>query len=107
MGLCQLQMTEMVVLGLNDIQFIEYESEEVLIDRLTGDVKPPNSFGCRILELCKSSGLRVCNGRFGQESGKINGSSIIDYLLMSHNFAYNCIRNFKVCDFNTFSHTVI
>ena len=93
---------------LDDIQFLGYESDDILCDRLSEDLKSPNSFGCRILELCKSSSLRICNGRFGQDSSKItfsnkNGSSIIDYLLMSHDCLYNCIKNFKVCDFNTYS----
>ena len=85
---------------LDDIDFLEYEKDELLVNRLTEDLKSPNSFGCRILELCKSSGLRICNGRFGQDSSKItfsnkNGCSIIYYLLMSHDSLYNCIKNFN------------
>ena len=88
---------------LDDIDFLEYEK-----DRLTEDLKSPNRFGCRILELGKSSGLIICNGRFDQDSSKItfsnkNGCSIIYYLLMSHDSLYNCIKNVIVCDFNTFS----
>ena len=92
---------------LDDIEFLEYETDELFPNSLTEDLKSPNSFGSRILELCKSSGLRICNGRFGQDSSKItfsnkNGCSIID-LLMSHDSLYNTIKTFNVCDFNTFS----
>ena len=70
----------------DNISFIDYINDTDLFDRQSEDDKPPNAFGRRILELCKSSGLRICNGRFGADSRKItfnnkNGSSVIDYLL--------------------------
>ena len=52
---------------LDAIEFLEYETDELFPNRLTEDLKSPNSFSSRILELCKSSGLRICNGRFGQD----------------------------------------
>ena len=93
---------------LGDIEFPEYETDALFPNRLTENLRSPNSFGSRILELCKSSGLINCSGRFGQDSSKItfsnkNGCSIIDYLLMSHDSFYNTINTFKVCDFCTFS----
>ena len=93
---------------LDAIEFLEYETDGLFPKRLTEDLKSPNSFGSRILKLCKSSGLRICNERFGQDSSKItfsnkNGCSITDYLLMSHDSLYNTINTFKVCDFCTFS----
>ena len=53
-----------------NIVFINYTDDDTPKDRTTEDVKAPNSFGRNILELCKSTGLRICNGRFGENSGK-------------------------------------
>ena len=72
---------------LDNISFIDYENDrQDVVQRHSEDTKAPNSFGQRILQLCKSYGLRICNGRFGEDSGKItfnnkNGCSVIDYLL--------------------------
>jgi hypothetical protein len=45
------------------------------------------AYKCHIY-MCKSTGLRICNGRFGVDSSKFtfqnkNGCSVIDYLLIS------------------------
>ena len=75
---------------LNDniANFIEYVPDDIVCDILTEDLKHPNIFGNRILQLCRSSRLRNCNGRFGESSGKFtfqnkNGCSVIDYMLLS------------------------
>jgi hypothetical protein len=76
---------------------------------LSEDLKVPNSFGRRILELCKSTGLRICNGRFGVDSSKFtfqnkNGCSVIDYLLISSHCVYSLIKKkLTVKEFNTYS----
>lgn len=93
---------------LDNISFINYTSDNSLPQRLSEDTNTPNSFGRRILQLCKSSGLRICNGRFGTESKKItfnnkNGSSVIDYLLYSQDRMFNEIKSFCIEPFNTFS----
>ena len=90
----------------NIFAFIDYELD-IPSDRKTEDLKPPNTFGRKILNMCKSTGLRVCNGRFGDESAKItfqnkNGCSIIDYLLLNRS-AFDNISDFIVGKFNTFS----
>jgi hypothetical protein len=53
---------------LNDniTNFIEYVPDDIFCDRLTEDLKHPNIFGNRILQLSRSSRLRICNGRFGE-----------------------------------------
>jgi hypothetical protein len=61
-----------------------------------------------ILELCKSTGLRICNGRFGVDSSKFtfqnkNGCSVIDYLLISSDCVYSLIKKLTVKEFNTYS----
>ena len=92
----------------DNISFIGYINDTDLFDRQSEDDKPPNAFGRRILELCKSSGLRICNGRFGADSRKItfnnkNGSSVIDYLLYTQSEMFKSIKSFNVEPFNTFS----
>ena len=59
------------------------------------------------MNLCKSSGVRVCSGRWGQDSAKFtfqnkNGCSIIDYMLLSYN-AFPIVNKFVIGNFNTFS----
>ena len=90
-----------------NIVFINYTDDDTPSDRTTEDVKAPNSFGRNILELCKSTGLRICNGRFGENSGKYtfhnkNGASVIDYLLMQHD-CIHLIKSFNIENFNVFS----
>ncbi|VDI30527.1 Hypothetical predicted protein [Mytilus galloprovincialis] len=93
---------------LDNISFIDYENDrQDFVQRHSEDTKAPNSFGQRILQLCKSSGLRICNGRFGEDSGKItfnnkNGCSVIDYLLLSENM-FKIAKSFNVGMFTSFS----
>ena len=75
---------------------------------MSEDLKVPNSFGRRILELCKSTGLKICNGRFGVDSSKFtfqnkNGCSVIDYLLISSDCVYCLIKKLTVKEINTYS----
>lgn len=80
----------------DNISFINYVNDDVFLNRQSEDIKPRNNFGQRILQLCKNSGLRICNGRFGKESQKItfnnkNGCSVIDYMLISQNIMFNIL----------------
>ncbi|XP_063447953.1 uncharacterized protein LOC134727502 [Mytilus trossulus] len=92
----------------DNISFIDYENDrQDFVQRHSEETKAPNSFGQRILQLCKSSGLRICNGRFGEDSGKItfnnkNGCSVIDYLLLSENM-FKIVKSFNVGMFTSFS----
>ena len=82
----------------DNINFIDYVKDDIFTDRLSEDLKVPNSFGRRIfIELCKSTGLRICNGRFGVDSSKFtfqnkNGCSVIGYLLISSDCVYSLIK---------------
>ena len=94
---------------LNDniANFIEYVPDDIFFDRLTEDLKHPNAFGNRIFQLCRSSRLRICNGRFGESSGKFtfqnkNRCSVIDYML-SFCESFSIVQNFTVVKFTTFS----
>ncbi|VDI50111.1 Hypothetical predicted protein, partial [Mytilus galloprovincialis] len=93
---------------LDTIDFISYVSDVKITDRLSEDLKAPNGFGRRILDICKSTGLRICNGRFGTESSKYtfqnkNGCSLIDYMLISQDNIFTFIKALTVKDFNMFS----
>ena len=59
-----------------------------------------NQFDTCLLGLCKQSGLRIVNGRFGAESGKYTyltdrGSSVVDYVLATQNL-FDHIKCMKV-----------
>jgi hypothetical protein len=65
-----------------------------------------NSHGITLLELWKSTGLRIINGR-RDDSCKYtfysyNGCFVIDYALISDQ-SFSSITDFKVCDFNEWS----
>lgn len=60
-----------------------------------------------MLDLCKASGLRLCNDRCWDKSGRVTffnhlGSSVIDYVLV-HKDYYDFVSFFKVLDFNMWS----
>ena len=63
-----------------------------------------NSYGDRLLELCQSVPLRICNGRvLGDVLGSYtcyteNGQSTVDYCLVSPNI-YHLISSFEVGEF--------
>ena len=63
-----------------------------------------NSYGDRLLELCQSVPLRICNGRkLGDILGsytcyKPNGQSVVDYCLVSPRI-YDVVSSFVVNDF--------
>ena len=65
-----------------------------------------NNHGLQLLDLCKSTSLRIANGR--TDSGKNftyfcrTGSSVIDYLLLKQD-NFGCICDFCVLEFNEFS----
>lgn len=66
-----------------------------------------NRYGICLLDLCKSTGMRIVNGRVFENTEKMtcfttNGESLIDYVLsFERNFSE--ISNMKVFDFNEFS----
>ena len=86
---------------------VSYITDEALPNRVNPD-KGTNDFGTRLLTVCKSSGLRIVNGR--HREGLANdftfsgsrGMSVIDYLLTKpENF--DDIDKFVISNFTTFS----
>ncbi|VDI04207.1 Hypothetical predicted protein [Mytilus galloprovincialis] len=87
--------------------FISYDSDDEEQVRFSED-KTVNNFGGKLLRLCQSTGLRVCNGRsISDKIGKLTfynhlGSSVIDYALIHKNYLY-LVNEFAVMDFNMWS----
>ena len=61
-----------------------------------------NTHGENMVDLCKNTGLRLCNGRLGEDCDKgdftfycIRGRSVVDYLLTPYNLL-NLIFNFQI-----------
>ena len=68
-----------------------------------------NRFGDLLLDLCKSSSLRIVNGRLFNDKtvGKMtcythNGESVVDYLLTSFS-NFSTINDFEIQNFNEYS----
>ena len=74
-----------IIQDISPWEYIE-DVEGEIVARESPD-KKVERFGRLLLELCQSSGLRIANGRLGQESGKFtcfkwNGQSVVDYALV-------------------------
>jgi hypothetical protein len=91
---------------IND-SILTYEQDCNLITRTNPD-NGSNEYGMKLLNMCKSTGLRILNGRHECGLGNeytfngANGMSVIDYLLTSVN-CFQMINNFVINDFNEFS----
>jgi len=78
------------------------------ISRASLDSKS-NNFGTRLLDLCKSSALRIVNGRLDDDYNKgmytflcNSGASVVDYLLTRER-NFSCIESFAIQPFNEWS----
>ena len=66
-----------------------------------------NRFGDYLLDICKSTNLRIVNGRLNGDQGKWtcithNGQSVVDYVITSCD-TFSTLVDFQVHDFNEFS----
>ena len=64
-----------------------------------------NSHGLKLLDLCKSTSLRIANGRLGSDNGigtftfaSRTGCSVTDYVILGHGDFY-CMNDFKIHPF--------
>ena len=70
--------------------------------------KTCNSFGVKLLDLCKCTGLRIVNGRLYNDNlgsytyASTQGASVIDYLLTKE-CCFSTIDNFTIQSFNEWS----
>lgn len=75
------------------------------LDRVSMD-KQCNNYGIQMLDMCKSTGLSICNGRLENKGSYTycgpNGSSVIDYLICRHT-DFQSLLYFDISDFNMFS----
>ena len=90
----------------------EYNTDNVM-QRMSKDKGRTNSYGELLLDLCRQTGLRILNGRCGDDKeGHFThvgsrGSSVVDYVITTQNLIQNVLR-FKVEDPNLMSdHCVI
>jgi hypothetical protein len=92
---------------------IDYRADENLSKRNSLD-KQVNQFGRKLIDLCKTTGIRVVNGRHqGDPCGiffsfynAIKGTSLIDYVLTEGSQMSN-VADFVTGQFNTVSdHTL-
>jgi hypothetical protein len=72
--------------------------------RMSKDLKSPNENGLKLLDMCKMSGLRMLNGRCGNDANvgeftchTVNGSSVVDYVCVSSSLLEKC-HNFDIFD---------
>ena len=76
--------------------------EKNILDRHSMDSACKNGHGMKPLEVCKSTGLVIFNGRLGSDKGKreytrvdTTGCSVVDYFVGSHS-VFNMVTNFCV-----------
>ena len=67
--------------------------------------KMVNGYGKKLIDLCKYTGLQICNGRLCESAHtcyKYNGESVVDYLLAQPD-AFAAIENFHIRDKSVYS----
>ena len=67
--------------------------------------KTVNGYGKKLIDLCKYTGLQICNGRLCESAYtcyRYNGESVVDYLLAPPN-AVAAIGKLEVCDKSVYS----
>ena len=85
----------------------DYTSDVDLTKRVNPD-KNTNSYGPKLINICKSSGLRIVNGRHKNGFSSdftycgTNGMSVIDYFMVPVSYFTN-IHQFIVSNFTTYS----
>ena len=85
-----------------------YVPDNILAKRLTQDLGNVSASGRDLLDFCKSSGLRIVNGRVNKnESGNFTcftqkGNSVVDYVLVKEDFLEQ-IADLNVGNINEFS----
>ena len=79
------------------------------VRRFSQDKGHMNNNGTLLLDLCKQTGLRIFNGRFGNDKGigkytfiGSRGSSLVDYVMGTQNL-FQFIENFDVSEPNILS----
>ena len=91
----------------NDVLPDDYVPDEFFVR--SSEDKTVNSNGRKLLDFCKQNGLRICNGRIGEDRnfGKCTfignaGRSLVDYVI-SNPSMFEVFRKFRVCEPNILS----
>ena len=91
----------------NDVLPDDYVPDEFLVR--SSEDKTINSNGRKLLDFCKQNGLRICNGRIGEDRnfGKCTfigstGRSLVDYAI-SNPSMFEVFHKFRVCEPNILS----
>ena len=87
----------------NNVGFCPLEELFFLKERHNSDLSHINNFGKRLLELCKSCGLCIGNGRLGRDRSLVcktcKGVTVVDYVILSPSlFPY--VSEFEVLPFD-------
>ena len=89
---------------VEDIDSISYIAD--IAPRRTSMDRQSNGQGLQLIDLCKMTSLRICNGRFLNTDSFTyyghGGNSVIDYLLCRYE-SFEMISSLRVSDFNEFS----
>ena len=90
--------------NVHGIDSFDYNPDEPL-PRASVD-KISNAQGTQLLDLCKSTSMKIGNGRLddGQNFTYYSrtGASVIDYILLRYE-SFSSVSNFQILDFNEFS----
>jgi exonuclease III len=88
--------------AVGQVQVEERDSfpEHLSVERASEDSASSNVYGRKLIELCRTSGLRMLNGRLGDTEGRYTrvgttGKSVIDYCLVDSKAA-TMVTNFPV-----------
>ena len=83
---------------------IEYVEDTITETRYNLDKRETNAYGNALLDLCKSSGLRILNGRSGKDKNignftciTDNSASVINYFVADFDFVNN-VSDFEIYD---------
>ncbi|CAG2240694.1 unnamed protein product [Mytilus edulis] len=98
------------ILNTDDTQTMHYFSDynglltnNISLQRYSKCACRPNTYGHRLLELCKKMNIYIANSRIGNDKtvGKItcNDVSVVDYLILSSDL-FQMTKNFEVEEFN-------
>ncbi|KAK3093141.1 hypothetical protein FSP39_011681 [Pinctada imbricata] len=99
---------ENYVFHFEDDTYNEIDAGDQMIRRVSKDTKV-NSSGRRLLSICGRTGLRIVNGRIGDDSNigdftfcNSQGQSVIDYFLCDDSM-FDSVQSFSILSFNEFS----
>jgi hypothetical protein len=91
----------------DDGEFVETDYSDIP-DRVSEDTVS-NNYGRRLINLCKTTGLLIGNGRLGSDKGRgrftcctQRGKSVVDYVLLDRS-SFDQVSSFEVLDFSEYS----